>query len=237
MSIKTNKNKHYEIVIIDYLWDHHEEEGVPEIDMNAVTVCKSIKLDDEMVDHDLIKAWSKLKVKPLVIVFDLDLTLWPFWVDSHCDPPFKKRTCEENEGHHTIVDRKNKVFTFYTNVPKILNTLRNHCLKDTGYMAVASRTTASNQAMQLLEIYGWKDHFNSYQMYESKKTKHMNELGKELNVKDHRDVLFFDDDKRNIVDTAQMGVTGYLLDYRVGLTLQDCVKGLLQNESKQNSLE
>lgn len=27
---------------------------------------------------------------PQLVVFDLDYTLWPLWVDTHVDPPLKR---------------------------------------------------------------------------------------------------------------------------------------------------
>ena len=49
---------------------------------------------------------------PRVIVFDVDFTLWPFWVDTHVRPPFSKNTSG-------IVDSRNKSISLYESVPKI----------------------------------------------------------------------------------------------------------------------
>jgi len=37
---------------------------------------------------------------PKMIVFDLDYTLWPFWVDTHVTPPVKPR-----DNNSRCVDR------------------------------------------------------------------------------------------------------------------------------------
>ena len=37
---------------------------------------------------------------PKVLIFDLDYTLWPFWVDTHVSPPLKAK-----DGGAKSVDR------------------------------------------------------------------------------------------------------------------------------------
>ena len=37
---------------------------------------------------------------PKMLVFDLDYTLWPFWIDTHVTPPLKAK-----DGNTKAVDR------------------------------------------------------------------------------------------------------------------------------------
>ncbi|XP_066133658.1 magnesium-dependent phosphatase 1 isoform X2 [Saccopteryx bilineata] len=55
---------------------------------------------------------------PKLAVFDLDYTLWPFWVDTHVDPPFHK----SSDG--TVRDRRGQTIRLYPEVPEILGRFR-----------------------------------------------------------------------------------------------------------------
>ncbi|XP_073067575.1 magnesium-dependent phosphatase 1 isoform X6 [Manis javanica] len=55
---------------------------------------------------------------PELAVFDLDFTLWPFWVDTHVDPPFHK----SRDG--TVRDRRGHPVRLYPEVPQVLERLR-----------------------------------------------------------------------------------------------------------------
>ena len=79
---------------------------------------------------------------PKAVVFDLDYTLWPYWVDTHIDPPLKRR----NDALNEVVDRSGLKLGFFRDVPSILLEL-----KDRGVpVAAASRTAAPAVARQAL---------------------------------------------------------------------------------------
>ncbi|OAA57580.1 HAD-like domain protein [Niveomyces insectorum RCEF 264] len=112
---------------------------------------------------------------PRLIVFDLDYTLWPFWVDTHVTPPLKAvpgggssvgggagpavlraRRGGPAQGSSgggepqlaTAVDRFGETFSFYTDVPDILHALP----AAGGRLGVASRTSAPELARDMLRI-------------------------------------------------------------------------------------
>jgi len=56
---------------------------------------------------------------PKVLVFDLDYTLWPFWVDTHVTPPLKAQ-----EGGLKVKDRYGEGYGFYRDIAGILDAVR-----------------------------------------------------------------------------------------------------------------
>lgn len=79
---------------------------------------------------------------PKVVAFDLDYTLWPYWVDTHIDPPLKRR----NDALNQVVDRSGQKLSFLPHVPSILLELREKGV----HIAAASRTCAPTVARQAL---------------------------------------------------------------------------------------
>ncbi|ERF75774.1 hypothetical protein EPUS_01604 [Endocarpon pusillum Z07020] len=80
---------------------------------------------------------------PRLIVFDLDYTLWPFWVDTHVTPPVKAK-----DSSTRVQDRWAESFAFYPGVPTILHATRERGIA----MGVASRTHAPELARDLLKL-------------------------------------------------------------------------------------
>ncbi|XP_059746605.1 magnesium-dependent phosphatase 1 isoform X2 [Bos taurus] len=94
---------------------------------------------------------------PKLAVFDLDYTLWPFWVDTHVDPPFHKNRTGEVEG-----------------------------------------------ANQLLELFDLVRYFVHREIYPGSKVTHFERLQRKTGVP-FSQMIFFDDEKRNIVDVSKLG--------------------------------
>ncbi|XP_050999099.1 magnesium-dependent phosphatase 1 isoform X2 [Acomys russatus] len=80
---------------------------------------------------------------PELVVFDLDYTLWPFWVETHVNPPFRKK----RDG--TVQDIRGKSIRLYPEVPDVLERLLSLGVP----IAAASRTGAVQGANQLLELF------------------------------------------------------------------------------------
>lgn len=92
---------------------------------------------------------------PSLMVFDLDYTLWPFWVDTHCTGPLKPATphkpgdksAPSNDSYNAaMIDRYGEHFSFYVEVPTVLAAARAKGLA----MSVASRTHAPAMAKDML---------------------------------------------------------------------------------------
>ncbi|KAL7763106.1 hypothetical protein ACKLNR_006464 [Fusarium oxysporum f. sp. zingiberi] len=164
---------------------------------------------------------------PKLIVFDLDYTLWPFWVDTHVTPPLKP-----NSSHTSATDRYGEDYGFFSDVPAILHALPRAGIK----IGVASRTSAPSLARDLLKMLhitgpeGGKpkkalDVFEGLlEIYPGCKIKHFESLQKRTGIK-YEDMLFFDDETRNR-DTESLGVTMCLV--RDGVTWGELERGVTQ---------
>jgi len=181
---------------------------------------------------------------PSLIVFDLDYTLWPFWIDTHCTPPLKV-----NKDATGMIDRYGDTYTFYPEVPSVLYEAQRRNI----LLGLASRTHTPELANQTLrainvpvpEHYLKKqdggtgeetketpqkaiNFFAFREIYPGEKTRHFRQIQSSTKTlarkheaipKDgiaYRDMLFFDDESRNRNVERELGVTFYLV--RDGVT-------------------
>ncbi|KAK8145196.1 hypothetical protein G3M48_004786 [Beauveria asiatica] len=173
---------------------------------------------------------------PRLIVFDLDYTLWPYWVDTHVTPPLKA-----NAAHTAATDRHGEDFAFYPDVPLILQLLPRVAASSSSSsttpikLGVASRTSAVGIARDLLKMLHLPavdgqqkarragDAFDAgTEIYPGSKIRHFETLQKRTGIA-YEDMLFFDDESRNM-ETEKLGVTMRLI--RDGLTWAEVEKGV-----------
>ncbi|KAF4583123.1 hypothetical protein GQ602_006267 [Ophiocordyceps camponoti-floridani] len=162
---------------------------------------------------------------PKLIIFDLDYTLWPFWIDTHVTPPLRP-----NPEHSSATDRTGEQLSLYTEVPSILDSLRSAGV----LLGVASRTSAPSLARQLLTMLHVEvgaetrralDVFDGrLEIYPGSKVRHMEALQARTGVA-YQDMLFFDDESRNR-DTEKLGLTMWLV--RDGMSAEELRKGLAE---------
>lgn len=160
---------------------------------------------------------------PKLIVFDLDYTLWPFWVDTHVTPPLKAAP-----NHDSCKDRFGENFGFYTDVPTILPALRDRGIK----VGLASRTSAPELAREMLKLLHVADssgkkrkaleYCDHMEIYPGSKIMHFNKLQKATGLK-FEEMLFFDDEARNR-NVESLGVTMYLV--RDGVSIEEIDNGV-----------
>lgn len=158
-------------------------------------------------------------------MFDLDYTLWPYFVDCHVTPPIIKK--KEHHREH-VVDSEGFLIRGYDDVTKILKTLKEHCLEDHQHLAIASRSTTAKLAMESINLLGWEKYFSSFQIYPTNKIRHMNTIKDELKFEKFEDVLFFDDDYSNIKSTSSIGVFAYEVNQNTGVDVKTIMHALEQ---------
>lgn len=97
-------------------------------------------------------------------------------------------------------------------MPEVLNKL-----KSLGYeLAIASRTSATDDAESLLQLFNWNQYFTYKEIYPGMKTKHISSICKDSGAK-YDQLLFFDDEHRNIRDLTAINVCSILVENGVNL--------------------
>ncbi|KAL8608446.1 hypothetical protein ACOMHN_002679 [Nucella lapillus] len=124
-----------------------------------------------------------------------DYTLWPFWVDTHVDPPFRK----EKSGQ--VYDVHGHEVQYFSDVPDVLKDLHSQ-----GYtLGIASRTSCTQEANDLTRLFDWDQFFQYREIYPGSKTTHFKKIHKDSGIA-LEDMIFFDDEHRNIVQVGKLGV-------------------------------
>ncbi|ODN00349.1 Magnesium-dependent phosphatase 1 [Orchesella cincta] len=162
------------------------------------------------------------KAAPKLIVFDLDYTLWPFWVDTHVDPPFAMKGSK-------VVDSRGKTIKYFPEVPEVLEYIRSLGIP----MAIASRTGEIDGANQLLRLFDWDKYFQYKEIYPGCKITHFSRFQKATGLS-HNSMMFFDDEERNIRDLSKEGV--HCVFVRKGVTMK-LLKDSLREFKNKNTAE
>lgn len=183
-----------------------------------------------------------------LMVFDLDCTLWPFHVECSYSPPFKMNGDQVVDARGEFITKQIMIESISQNVSYnvvwclslffvilILYQPSNHSLtgsKMSPYsevlevlekwskkcpIAAASRTHYAEGAEVLLNYFGFNKYITYKEIYPGCKLTHFNSLKKKSNV-EFKDMLFFDDENRNIIDVKTLGVECKLIDEDIGVT-------------------
>ena len=160
-------------------------------------------------------------VFPKMIVFDVDETLWPYWVDTHLSPPFKR------QGNGNVVDGSGSVVRLFPETEKVLSGLRQ--IKPL-QIAYASRTGQPTWMEQLAkEIHFDKAGVTMWdlpdyrEVYPGSKLKHFRQLATQSGIP-CSEMLFFDDEPYSNKEVTQLGVT--FVDASGGISVDMLLDGL-----------
>lgn len=136
-----------------------------------------------------------------LIIFDLDFTLWNAggtWCD-HTSPPYRK-------VNDHIKDSENNIIFLYPEAKEILEDL------SVDYtLGIASRTHRPEWALELMSLFNIKHLFKYFEIYPGSKVEHFYQIQSRSGIA-FSQMLFFDDEMRNIDDVRNLDATTVLVD-------------------------
>uniref|UniRef100_A0A4W5MMA5 Magnesium dependent phosphatase 1 n=1 Tax=Hucho hucho TaxID=62062 RepID=A0A4W5MMA5_9TELE len=153
----------------------------------------------------------------LICIFFLisDYTLWPFWVNTHGGPPFHK----DKKG--VVLNAMREKIQLYPETVDILTSLHGQGIQ----IGVASRTDEVDGANQLLSLFNLNQYISVKEIYPGSKVPHFKKLQAYSGFK-FSEMMFFDDEHRNITEVSQLGVHCVLVPE--GVTMKLVNEALLQ---------
>ena len=154
------------------------------------------------------------KKLPKLVVFDLDYTLWPFWADTMYDLQYKS----DGEGGVVGMRSRDKK-KLYKDSREILGIL----FKANIPIAAASRTDNPPMAKNLLKLFDIEKYFSYKEIYPGSKVNHFKQFHKASRVA-YKEMVFFDDEERNIQEISLLGVTCVHVDR--GISKKTFLEGL-----------
>jgi len=163
-----------------------------------------------------------------LVVFDLDYTIWPFWVDTHINPPFHITKIKEN-GERIIEDKYGYIIKLYPEVLQILEKAK----KEGIIMGTVSRTLEPEYGRQLLKLFDIEKYFISCEFDTNTKNIPIKKIAKLAGIKEGiKKCILFDDEYRNTNAIEKEGGIGILLNN--GLNMREFENGIKRIKSKIN---
>ncbi|KAI9332402.1 magnesium-dependent phosphatase-1 [Pilaira anomala] len=153
---------------------------------------------------------------PKMIVFDLDYTLWPTWIDCTNGPPYTY-----DETSNCIINPLGESLGFFPYSAAMIAIIKSFL--DTK-IAIASRTTTpdwARKAIGLLRIpelgnTTLAENVDYLEIYPGSKLKHFRSLSEKSGIPCH-EMLFFDDEHRN-KEVTKLGVHFVKVNTQTGIT-------------------
>lgn len=160
--------------------------------------------------------------KPKLLVFDLDYTIWPCFIEMY-DEPFERILKDKRE---IVRDNFKKEIKCFEDIDDLLKFLYEQSISGKLKLAIASRSSGRKAAMDYLRLLGYDKYFSSIQIYPGNKTRHIKKICDEIGHKDFNEIIFYDDDVENMYNTKHLGIHTCLLNANNGLNLACFIKSL-----------